>query len=85
MSPVPRALPTANSIQRDNLIASVRRNSRLAYLKMQDQAASATASAQQAYKTLTDMVIDAWSESELKNFCDKNGISGEFVLVQLRP
>jgi len=42
---------------------------------MQDQAASATASAQAAYKTLTDMVIDSWSESDLKNFCDKNGIN----------
>ena len=60
---------------RDKLIASVRRNSRLAYLKAQDQAASATASAQGAYATLTDMIIDAWSESQLKEFCDKNGIA----------
>jgi hypothetical protein len=56
------------------LIASVRRNSRLAYLKSQSQAASATASAQSAFATLTDMIIDAWSESQLKDFCDKNGI-----------
>ncbi|KAF4464398.1 hypothetical protein FALBO_8770 [Fusarium albosuccineum] len=67
--------PAPQPMTRDKLIASVRRNSRLAYLKAQDQAASATASAQGAYATLTDMIIDAWSESQLKEFCDKNGIA----------
>jgi hypothetical protein len=66
--------PAPQPSTRDKLIASVRRNSRLAYLKAQDQAASATASAQAAYATLTDMIIDAWSESQLKEFADKNGI-----------
>jgi len=32
--------------------------------------------------TLTDMVIDAWSESQLKEFCDKNSIKGNEFLVQ---
>jgi hypothetical protein len=67
--------PAPQPMTRDKLIASVRRNSRLAYLRAQDQAASATASAQAAYATLTDMIIDAWSESQLKEFCDKNGIA----------
>ncbi|KAK7398370.1 hypothetical protein QQX98_012264 [Neonectria punicea] len=67
--------PAPQPTTRDKLIASVRRNSRLAYLRAQDQAASATASAQAAYATLTDMIIDAWGESQLKEFCDKNGIS----------
>lgn len=66
--------PAPQPSTRDKLIASVRRNSRLAYLRAQDQAASATASAQAAYSTLTDMIIDAWGESQLKEFCDKNGI-----------
>ncbi|KAK1484261.1 hypothetical protein CCUS01_03973 [Colletotrichum cuscutae] len=66
--------PAPQVTSRDKLIASVRRNSRLAALKAQEQAASASASAQQAYATLTDMVIDAWSESQLKEFADKNGI-----------
>lgn len=61
--------------QRDKLIASVRRNSRLAYLRLQEQSASASASATQAYATLTDQIIDAWSESQLKEFADKNGIA----------
>ncbi|KAK7416131.1 hypothetical protein QQZ08_012108 [Neonectria magnoliae] len=67
--------PAPQPTTRDKLIASVRRNSRLAYLRAQDQAASATASAQAAYATLTDMIIDAWGESQLKEFCDKNGIA----------
>jgi ribosomal protein L15 len=66
--------PAPQPSTRDKLIASVRRNSRLAYLKAQEQAASATASAQAAYATLTDMIIDAWGESQLKEFCDKNAI-----------
>ncbi|KAK2046144.1 hypothetical protein LZ31DRAFT_494345 [Colletotrichum somersetense] len=66
--------PAPQVTSRDKLIASVRRNSRLASLKAQEQAASASASAQQAYATLTDMVIDAWSDSQLKEFADKNGI-----------
>jgi hypothetical protein len=56
------------------LIASVRRNSRLAYLKSQEEANSASAKIQAAYTYLTDTIIDAWSESQLKEFCDKNGV-----------
>ncbi|PHH86023.1 hypothetical protein CDD83_10856 [Cordyceps sp. RAO-2017] len=66
--------PAPQPSSRDKLIASVRRNSRLAYLQAQQQVASASASAHAAYSTLTDMIIDAWNESQLKEFCDKNGI-----------
>lgn len=66
--------PAPQPSSRDKLIASVRRNSRLAYLKAQEQASSATASAQASYSTLTDMIIDAWGESQLKDFLDKNGV-----------
>ena len=55
----------------------VRRNSRLAYLKLQDQKNSAAASASAAYATVTDKLIDSWGESQLKEFCDKNGINGK--------
>ncbi|KAI0025361.1 hypothetical protein F4780DRAFT_720706 [Xylariomycetidae sp. FL0641] len=67
--------PAPQPSNRDKLIAAVRRNSRLAYLRMQDQAATASASANAAYATLTDKLIDAWGESQLKEFCDKNGIN----------
>ncbi|KAK3901715.1 hypothetical protein C8A05DRAFT_16133 [Staphylotrichum tortipilum] len=66
--PVPQ--PTA----RDKLIASVRRNSRLAYLRMQEAAKTSKKAAQDAHTTLTDKLIDSWSESQLKELCDKNNI-----------
>ncbi|KLU83934.1 hypothetical protein MAPG_02983 [Magnaporthiopsis poae ATCC 64411] len=66
--------PAPQPSTRDKLIASVRRNSRLAYLKSQEQMASASASAQAAYATLTDKIIDSWSESQMKDFADRNGI-----------
>ena len=44
---------------------------------MQEQSASAQASAKAAYDSLTDKRIDSWSESQLKEFCDKNSINGE--------
>ena len=52
------------------MIATVRRNSRLAYLKAQEQ----NTNTQKAYSSLTDKLIDAWSETELKAFLDKNGV-----------
>ncbi|KAK5996610.1 Meiotic sister chromatid recombination 1-like protein [Cladobotryum mycophilum] len=66
--------PAPQPSSRDKLVASVRRNSRLAYLKAQKDSASATESAKAAYATLTDVILDAWSDSQLKDFCDKNGI-----------
>ncbi|KAK0672494.1 hypothetical protein QBC41DRAFT_313369 [Cercophora samala] len=68
-------IPAPQPTTRDKLIASVRRNSRLASLRLQEQKAAAQKKAQEAYATLTDKVIDAWSESQLKEFCDKNSIS----------
>ncbi|GAB0137812.1 hypothetical protein EsDP_00006065 [Epichloe bromicola] len=67
-------IPAPQPTTRDKLIAAVRRNSRLGYLKAQQQAAIASASAQTAYATLTDSIIDVWSHSQLKDFCDKNSI-----------
>ncbi|KAL8387975.1 hypothetical protein RB595_009537 [Gaeumannomyces hyphopodioides] len=67
-------IPAPQPSTRDKLIASVRRNSRLASLKSQEQMASASASAQAAYATLSEKIIDAWSESDLKDFADRNGI-----------
>ncbi|KAI0380652.1 hypothetical protein F5Y04DRAFT_95820 [Hypomontagnella monticulosa] len=67
--------PAPQITDRNKLIAMVRRNSRLAYLKLQDQKNSAAASASAAYATVTDKLIDSWGESQLKEFCDKNGIN----------
>lgn len=65
-----------NTFQRDELVAAVRRNSRLAYLKQQQATETASESVQSAYADLTNSMIDTWSESQLKKFCDENGITG---------
>lgn len=54
----------------------MRRNSRLAYLKQQDATNTASESVQSAFADLTDSMIATWSDSQLKEFCDKNGITG---------
>jgi hypothetical protein len=61
--------------KRDELVAAVRRNSRLAYLKQQDATTTASESVQSAFADLTDSMIATWSDSQLKEFCDKNGIT----------
>jgi len=66
--------PAPQPTTRDKLVASVRRNSHLASLRLQEQQEAAKKKAQEAYATLTDKIIDAWSETQLKEFCDKNGI-----------
>ena len=41
---------------------------------MKDAAASASASANSAKESLSDAVFDAWSDSQIKEWADKNGI-----------
>jgi len=80
-----RGLPAPQPSNRDKLIASVRRNARLSSLNMGDalssasnSASSATAdlskSAASASGSLSNAVFDAWSDSQLKDFLDRNGI-----------
>jgi hypothetical protein len=47
---------------------------------MQEQTERSRKSSQEAYNALTDKLIDSWSESQLKEFCDKNGINGAYHL-----
>jgi len=63
-------------MQRDELIAAVRRNSRLVYLKQRDAASTASEAAKSAFSDLSDSILDTWSESQLKEFLDENGIAG---------
>ncbi|CAK7239148.1 MAG: hypothetical protein STHCBS139747_000575 [Sporothrix thermara] len=67
--------PAPQPSTRDQLIATVRRNSHLAYLQMQEESARLQNAAKDAYENLSDTLLSSWSESQLKNFCDKNGIS----------
>ena len=69
-----RGYPVPQPSSRDKLIASVRRNSRVASLNLQNAASSASASAASAQASISDQLFDAWSDSQLKEFFDKNGI-----------
>ncbi len=67
-------IPAPQPTTRDKLIASVRRNSRLATLKAQSTGATASASAQAAAASISDAVLDSWDDSQIKAWADKNGI-----------
>ncbi|TVY48247.1 Meiotic sister chromatid recombination protein [Lachnellula occidentalis] len=67
-------IPAPQPSTRDKLIASVRRNARVASLKMADQQASASKSADAASQTMSEKLLDSWSDSQIKEWADKNGI-----------
>lgn len=69
-----RGIPVPQPTTRDKLIAQVRRNSRIASLRLKESQASASKSAEAARESITDAIFDGWSDSELKKWCDKNGI-----------
>ncbi|KAF2153328.1 hypothetical protein K461DRAFT_320997 [Myriangium duriaei CBS 260.36] len=69
-----RGIPVPQPSTRDKLIASVRRNSRSASNKAAAAASSLSSSAANAQQTLTDELINSWSESQLKQWADENGI-----------
>lgn len=69
-----RGWPVPQPTSRDKLIASVRRNSRLASLQAKAIAASAVASAQAAQASLSEELFNAWSDSKLKEFLDEHDV-----------
>ena len=69
-----RGIPVPQPSTRDKLIASVRRNSRVASLNLKESAASASKSAQASKESLSDALLDSWSDSQIKEWADKNGI-----------
>jgi hypothetical protein len=69
-----RGYPAPQPSSRDKLVASVRRNSRLASLNLKGAYASASSSAANAQQSLTDALLDSWSDSQIKEWADKNGI-----------
>ncbi|KAK0662403.1 Stress response protein ish1 [Lasiodiplodia hormozganensis] len=69
-----RGYPAPQPSTRDKLVATVRRNSRLASDAMRSAQSSASASAAAAQATLTDALLDAWSDSQIKEWLDKNGV-----------
>lgn len=69
-----RGIPVPQPSTRDKLIASVRRNSRQASLNMKSASSAASSSAEAAQKSLGDALFDSWSDSQLKEWADKNSI-----------
>ncbi|KAI9663372.1 MAG: hypothetical protein M1831_002656 [Alyxoria varia] len=69
-----RGVPVPQTSNRDNLIATVRRNSRVASLNARASISAASSSAEAAKETLSDAVFDGWSDSQLKEWADSNGI-----------
>ena len=65
-----RGVPVPQPSSRDKLIAAVRRNSRQASLSMK----SAQAAANSKLESVQDTLFDAYSDSQLKEVLDKNGI-----------
>lgn len=68
-------IPAPQPTTRDKLIASVRRNARIASLKMADMQSSASKSASDAAQTLSDKLLESWSDSQIKQWADENGIN----------
>ncbi|CAG7946898.1 unnamed protein product [Penicillium nalgiovense] len=69
-----RGWPVPQPSERDQLIASVRRNSRIIGLQSQSIAASASAEAEATKETLSDQLFNAWSDSKLKEFLDTHNV-----------
>ncbi|KAF2000117.1 hypothetical protein P154DRAFT_522902 [Amniculicola lignicola CBS 123094] len=69
-----RGYPAPQPSSRDQLVASVRRNSRLASLNAQSAYAAAASSAAYAKESISDALLNAWSDSQIKEWADKNGI-----------
>lgn len=80
-----RGYPVPQPTTRDKLIAHVRRNARLSSINLSSAAAAASASyssgasvasksAASAQASLSDALFNAWSDSQLKEFLDKNGV-----------
>jgi hypothetical protein len=60
--------------KRDSLIASVRRNSYVASSNFASYTSSAASVAASATQALSDALLDSWSDSQIKEWADKNGI-----------
>ncbi|KAL9054345.1 MAG: hypothetical protein Q9162_004220 [Coniocarpon cinnabarinum] len=69
-----RGIKAPQAGKRDQLIASVRRNSRVASLNAQKAVESLSSSAAAATDSLSSEVFNAWSDSDIKAFLDKNGV-----------
>ncbi|TKA81394.1 hypothetical protein B0A55_02067 [Friedmanniomyces simplex] len=70
-----RGVPVPQPSSRDKLIATIRRNSKTASDYASSQASSMSKSASGAQQSLSDQLLDSWSDTQLKEFLDKNSIN----------
>ncbi|KAI6841243.1 hypothetical protein KC340_g2027 [Hortaea werneckii] len=69
-----RGIPVPQPSTRDKLVANVRRKSKIASDRAAEQYASLSKSAADAQHSLTDQLLESWSDTEIKEWCDKNGV-----------
>lgn len=69
-----RGVPVPQPSTRDKLVASLRRNSKIAADRAAANLASASKSAASAQQSLSDQLLDSWSDSDIKAWLDKNGV-----------
>jgi len=69
-----RGYPVPQPSARDALIASIRRQSRIASQNAQGAYASVSSVAAEAQQSLSDALLDSWSDSQIKEWADRNGI-----------
>jgi len=69
-----RGVPVPQPSARDKLIARVRRNAKIASDRAQEEYASLSSAAAATQQSLSDTLLESWSDSEIKEWCDKNGV-----------
>jgi len=69
-----RGYPVPQPSTRDSLVATLRRQSRLASQNAQGAYAQVSSSAAAAQQSLSDALLDSWSDSQIKEWADKNNI-----------
>ena len=69
-----RGIPVPQTGNRDSLIATIRRHSYVAAQEANRRYNSATKQAASAQQSLSNQLLDSWSDSQVKEWLDKNGI-----------
>jgi len=69
-----RGIPVPQPTKRDELIASVRRNSRVASNNLAAWSSSVSASAAAATESISDALFETYSDSQLKKWADEKGL-----------
>ena len=69
-----RGIPVPQTGNRDSLIATIRRHSYVAAQEANKRYNSATKQAASAQQSLSNQLLDSWSDSQVKEWLDKNGI-----------